>query len=154
MMRMRRSEFDLRQGVWLVPPDRMKGVRQHLVPLSDRVADLIREAVMLNGSGNIDCVFPSPRDCAVSMRPDSVSHAMRTLTQALGIQGASPHDLRRTGATAMTSERLEISPLIRSRVLGHAFDTGGGAAVTSLHYDVTPTRERSGWRSPPGRTCW
>lgn len=133
---MRRSEFDLRQGVWLIPPDRMKGGRQHLVPLSKRVVDLIREAVMLNGSGNIDCVFPNPRDCSVSMRPDSVSHAMRTLTQALGIKGAAPHDLRRTGATAMTSERLEISPLIRSRVLGHAFDTGGGAAVTSLHYDV------------------
>ncbi|MBT9470180.1 MAG: hypothetical protein V4514_05355 [Pseudomonadota bacterium] len=61
---------------------------------------------------------------------------MRLLNQNIGITNATPHDLRRSGATAMTSERLEISPLIRSKVLGHAFDTGGGAAVTSLHYDA------------------
>lgn len=133
---MRRSELDLDQGVWIVPPERMKGGRLHLVPLSERAIALIKEAVALNGDLETDCVFPNPRDPSMSMRSDSVSHAMRLLNQVIGIKDATPHDLRRTGSTAMTSERLEISPLIRSKVLGHAFDTGGGAAVTSLHYDA------------------
>lgn len=133
---MRRSELDFSQGIWLIPPERMKGGKQHLVPLSGRVMDLISEAIWLNGPDETDCVFPNPRDRSMPMRPDSVSHAMRLLNDALGIKNATPHDLRRTGASAMTSERLEIPPLIRSRVLGHSFDTGGGASVTSLYYDV------------------
>ena len=133
---MRLSELDLSQGVWIVPPERMKGGRLRLVPLSERVIALIREAITLSGDVETDCVFPNPRDPSIPMRADSVSHVMRLLDQVIGIKDATPHDLRRTGATAMTSERLEISPLIRSRVLGHAFDTGGGAAVTSLRYDA------------------
>lgn len=133
---MRRSEIDLMQGVWLIPPERMKGGRLHLAPLSDRVIDLIREAIALNGDVETDCVFPNPRDLAAPMRPDSVSHAMRFLTQAAGIKDATPHDLRRTGGHGDDQRAPRDPPLIRSRVLGHAFDTGGGAAVTSLHYDA------------------
>lgn len=29
------SEFDLNEGLWTIPPNRMKGGRQHVVPLSD-----------------------------------------------------------------------------------------------------------------------
>lgn len=133
---MRWSELDLSQGVWLIPPERMKGNRLHLVPLSSWAVSLIRQAATYSAGTQSDCVFPNPRDASIPMRSDSVSHAMRLLNQIIGIKDATPHDLRRSGATALTSERLEISPLIRSRVLGHAFDTGGGAAVTSLHYDA------------------
>jgi hypothetical protein len=35
----------------------------------------------------------------------------------------------------MTSERLRVSPFVRSLVLSHTTDTGGGAAVSSSHYD-------------------
>ncbi|RYG08532.1 MAG: hypothetical protein EON92_16405 [Burkholderiales bacterium] len=55
---------------------------------------------------------------------------------ATGAADATCHDLRRTGSTIMTSERLGISPFTRSQVLGHGTDTGGGAAVSSAHYDV------------------
>jgi integrase len=58
------------------------------------------------------------------------------LCAALGIAPASPHDLRRTGSTALTSERIGVSPFIRSLVLAHRSDTGGGAAVSMTHYDV------------------
>ena len=61
---------------------------------------------------------------------------MAELTTALGINDATPHDLRRTGSSAMTSERLGISPFIRSKVLGHISDAGGGAAVSASHYDA------------------
>lgn len=54
---------------------------------------------------------------------------------ALKLPSATPHDLRRTGATNLTSERLGIPRFIVSQVLAHAGDTGGAAAVTGLHYD-------------------
>lgn len=69
------------------------------------------------------------------MQPSSLTHAMARVTRALNIPNATVHDLRRTMSSAMTSERLKISPFIRSLILAHAA-TGGGAAVSSVHYDV------------------
>jgi integrase len=61
---------------------------------------------------------------------------MAELTAALDIPDATPHDLRRTGSSTLTSERIGASPFIRSKVLGHTSDAGGGSAVSSAHYDV------------------
>jgi len=136
---MRLSEIDRRQALWRIPADRMKGGREHLVPLPPEALRLIEQAIALNADrklANDGPVFPSPRDPVKSMRPDSVSHAMAAITSSLGIKDATPHDLRRTGASALTSERLGISPLIRSKILGHSSDSGGGAAVSSAHYDA------------------
>lgn len=36
------SEFDLQAGVWTVPADRMKAAREHLVPLSRQVLEILR----------------------------------------------------------------------------------------------------------------
>jgi hypothetical protein len=41
--------------------------------------------------------------------------------------------LRRTGATALTSERLGVPRFIVSRVLNHASDTGDSAIVTATY---------------------
>lgn len=54
----------------------------------------------------------------------------------LELPPATPHDLRRTGATNLTSERAGVPPFLVSQVLGHAGDTGGAAAVTGRHYDL------------------
>ncbi len=139
------SEVNLDEAVWLIPGPRMKARKPHLVPLPPATVDLIREAMRLaEGSQPISHtgarpndfpVFPSPRDPSKPIKPGSVTHAMAPVMKALGIVGASPHDLRRTGSTALTSERLGVSPLIRSLVLSHTTDTGGGAAVSGRHYD-------------------
>jgi integrase len=134
------SELDLDHGTWLIPGERMKGGVPHLVTLPPRSVELIREAVALargdRGNSEPEFVFPSPRNKEKPIRPDSITHAMAGLCAVLGIMDASPHDLRRTGSTVMTSERLGISPFIRSKVLGHRSDTGGGAAVSMIHYDT------------------
>ena len=142
-------ELNLAQATWLIPAERMKGGQPHLVPLPPKALVLIREALELaqerwaaisagdpRARANDLPVFPSPRDPSKPIRPDSVTHAMAAACALVGISGAGPHDLRRTGSTAMTSERLGIAPFIRSRVLSHQGDTGGGAAVSSAHYDV------------------
>jgi integrase len=109
------------------------------VTLPPLAVTLIKDAMKIAKDGREQQpapVFPSPRDPAKSIRPDSITHGMAGLCAILEIKDASPHDLRRTGSTIMTSERLSISPFIRSKILAHNSDTGGGAAVSSAHYDA------------------
>jgi integrase len=130
------SELDLDQGLWLIPAERMKGNREHLVPLPPVAIGLIREAMRLRPGVDSIFVFPSPRRAVDKpMREDSVTHAMEGIVKALGIENASPHDLRRTASTFATSERVGVTPFIRSKLLAHSTPSGGGAAVSNIHYD-------------------
>ena len=82
------SEFDLEAAVWTIPGERMKGGRDHRVPLSDRALALLDEARALDdGSG---LVFPSP----VGRKPMSNS-MLSQLLRELDID-AVPHGFRST----------------------------------------------------------
>jgi len=150
---MRAAELNLDEGTWLIPGERTKSGKPHLVLLSPLAVELVGEALNLAKIGREKApasVFPGLRDGAKSIRADSVSHALADVAKVCGIDGITVHDLRRTGATVMASERLGVSPFIVSRVLGHTSDTGGGAAVTLQHYnlyDYAPEKRRAleGW---------
>lgn len=138
---MRADELRLDEGVWLLPPERVKGGRAHAVALTPAAVVLIREAITLATPKDSkepapEWVFPSRLRSLGPIRPRSLSHAMTDLTTALGIPDATPQDLRRTGSSALTSERIGVSQFVRSQVLGHASDSGGGASVSRAHYDV------------------
>jgi len=136
---LRRAELDLENRTWLIPAERMKGGKAHLVPLTIEAVKLIEEALRLADFGRekpSPCVFPGRRDPAKPMRPDSLSHALADVAKAAGVEGVTVHDLRRTGAFVMASERLGVLPFVVSKVLGHSGDTGGAAAVTLRHYAV------------------
>jgi integrase len=133
------AEINFDDAVWTIPAHRMKGGRPHSVPLPPRSMALIEEAIGLAkkvGGADVKSVFPNARDADSSVDPMSLSRALARLSATAGIEGATLHDLRRTGATALTSERLGVSPFIRSKVLGHVTDAGGGAAVSMVHYDT------------------
>ncbi|UDL87015.1 tyrosine-type recombinase/integrase [Mesorhizobium sp. PAMC28654] len=133
---MRWDEIDRAAKTWLIPADRMKGKKAHMVPLSTAAIALLDEAkAAVDGDGS-DFVFPSPRsedDQPLDRR--AFSRAMKRLVEAVKIGAATPHDLRRTGATLLTSERIGFSRFIVSQVIAHAGDTGGAAVVTGKHYD-------------------
>lgn len=133
------SEVNIDDAVWHIPAARMKGGRPHTVPLSPYALSLIDEAIKLSkklrGDDSI-FVFPNARHENAAVDPMSLSRALARLANTAGVTAASLHDLRRTGATALTSERLGVSPFIRSKVLGHSTDAGGGAAVSMIHYDT------------------
>jgi integrase len=117
----------------------MKGGRPHTVPLPAQSVALIQEAIELSrkiGGDDATLVFPNARHAETAIDPMSLSRALARLSASAGVDGATLHDLRRTGATALTSERLGVSPFIRSKVLGHTTDAGGGAAVSMVHYDT------------------
>ena len=146
------SEINVAEKTWLVAADRMKGRRQHLVPLPTRAVELIDEAQRLGADArkanikklrelrqpipNDWPLFPSPRDAAKSIKADSLTHALAAVYAALGVEDASVHDLRRTGSTVLTSERLGVSPFVRSLVLSHTTGADGGASVSREHYDA------------------
>lgn len=133
------SELDLEQLIWRLPAERSKNGREHLIPLQERAVELIREAQELRPEAegvNDRPLFPSRRDPTKPMHPDTLSHVMVDMLAALKLPAAGPHDLRRGGSSALTSERIGVSPFIRSLVLGHVSDAGGGAAVSRQHYDV------------------
>ncbi|MDE3811633.1 tyrosine-type recombinase/integrase [Sinorhizobium meliloti] len=132
------SEIDRNARTWLIPAERMKGGKAHLVPLSDLALRLLDEtALAAEGKVKSAYVFPSPRsEKDKPMDRRAFSRAMNRIVAALQLVDATPHDLRRTGATNLTSERVGIPRFIVSQVLAHSSDTGGAAAVTGKHYDL------------------
>lgn len=130
---MRWEEVDESRRLWTIPATRMKGKRAHVVPLSDLALSLLDEA--RHTIGGEAFVFQSPRtDTHLERR--AFTRAMKRITDAIGIANATPHDLRRTGATMMTGEALGIPRFVVSQILAHAGDTGGAAAITGKHYDL------------------
>lgn len=131
------NEIDREARTWLIPAERMKGGKPHLVPLSDLALKLLDQAKAASPVEASAFVFPSPRsedDRPMDRR--AFSRAMARIDALIGLDGATPHDLRRTGATNLTSERIGIPRFIVSQVIAHASDTGGAAAVTGKHYDL------------------
>ena len=79
------TEIDLKARTWTVPAERMKALRQHVVPLSDTAIALLKALPRFE---NCDLVFPSARlgqlsDMSLSavlkrMKVDAVPHGFRS----------------------------------------------------------------------------
>ncbi|MGI9364226.1 MAG: tyrosine-type recombinase/integrase, partial [Rhizobiaceae bacterium] len=126
------SEIDREKRIWLLPPERTKNKRAHVVPLSPLALDLIDRALSVR-SVESDYVFPSPRNADQPINPQAMTRAFIRMKQALELGDIRPHDLRRTGATNLTGEELGFPRFIVSQVLNHSGDTGNSAAVTSVY---------------------
>jgi integrase len=131
------AELDLPAKIWTIPASRAKNGRAHIVPLSGDAIALIEEARSLRmiypEMAKGDPLFPTARGAAKAIDPDNLTRAFIDLAKAAKVDDARLHDLRRTGATAMTSERIGIPRFIVSRVLNHASDKGDAAAVTAVY---------------------
>ena len=79
------NEFDLDSKSWTIPASRMKGSREHRVPLSDMALGVLSDAEFQYGGSGL--VFPSPTE-----RPLSDS-TMSKLLRELGVD-AVPHGFR------------------------------------------------------------
>ncbi|CAN5352878.1 tyrosine-type recombinase/integrase [soil metagenome] len=90
------AEFDLDNATWLVPAERMKMRRPHIVPLSKQAVTALRELHALTGGGKV--LFPSYR------KPGQVMSAT-TLNQSLKRMGYggrfSSHGFRSTATTLL-----------------------------------------------------
>jgi len=131
------SEIDRAGRLWILPGERTKNHRSHVVPLSDTALSILDDAFALamgrRSSEWRGYAFPSPRDKRKPVTRRALSRAMQRMCKATGIEDATPHDFRRTGSTNLTGERIGIPRFIVSRILNQISDTGGAATVTGVY---------------------
>lgn len=101
-------EFDLDDGVWTIPKERMKGKRAHTVPLSDRAVALLRS---LPREGEF--VFPGMR----AHQPIS-NMAMSAVLSRMGRDDVTTHGMRATFRT-WASDRTNYPEHVIEASLAH-----------------------------------
>jgi integrase len=142
------SEFDIDERVWTIPAGKAKNGMAHRVPLSPQALGVLEEIKAANVAQQKGAIldaprrlFPSPRTSRPITGP-AVDHAMRDNRDALGTGDATPHDLRRTAASHMTS--IGINRLVVSKILNHA--EHGVTAVYDRHsYDREKRAALDAW---------
>jgi integrase len=102
------SEFDFERKAWTSPT---KAQHLHEIPLSTLALQIIGRVERCEGA---KLLFSTTGETAAS----GFSKAVFDATQKSGVDGWSPHDLRRTAATGMA--RLGVSKETIARVLDHA----------------------------------
>ena len=133
------SEFDLAGGWWSIPAAKAKNGLGHRVPLPPLGLDLL--AVIGNQAGESPFLFPSPRQ-GQPIHINALAHALRRNRDILGIEPFTPHDLRRTAASHMTS--MGISRLVVSKILNHV--ERGVTAIYDRHsYDDEKRMALDAW---------
>lgn len=103
------AEFDLTKAEWLVPAERMKGGREHRVPLSPAALKLLRALPRVEGT---DLVFPSTKNTPLSDM--TLTKIMRDMGQE-----AVPHGFRSTFRD-WASERTNYPREVAEMALAHA----------------------------------
>lgn len=66
------AEIDFDGALWTIPPERMKGREEHVVPLSVQAVTLLRDLHRLTGTGEF--VFPNYRDATRHMGNTSLNN--------------------------------------------------------------------------------
>jgi integrase len=108
------QELDFDEGLWCVPAARMKGRREHVVPLSRQAIALLNELQPLTGNGRY--IFPSSRSVARPMSDGTILAAVLTLGYERGRMTA--HGFRTVASTLLRESNLWRDEVIEFS-LGH-----------------------------------
>lgn len=112
------SEFELEAGKWIIPAERMKTKREHWVPLSRRVVELLRMHQGLVGT--VGLLFPS-RIFGQPLSEATINKALKSM----GYHGRhTTHGFRAMARTIM-DEYLRIDPRFIEAQLSHEHDSSG-----------------------------
>jgi integrase len=140
------------KAAWLLPAQRSKNGRAHLVPLSTDAVQTISSAIELASDDN-EFIFASPVEKGGPITGHALTVAMRRLTDKVDGTAAkswradppSPHDLRRTVATRLSQLGTPFEDV--AAILNHV-----RTDVTGKHYDhyqraVEKRRALNAWMS-------
>lgn len=133
-------EFDLDDGVWRIPAERMKMKAAHLVPLSTQTVEILRELQPLTGGCRY--LFPGLRTASRPMSENTVNAALR----ALGYSGdeMTGHGFRSMAATRLNE--MGWKPDAIERQLAHAETNKVREAYThAAQYLEERTRMMQAW---------
>lgn len=137
---MRWSELDLEKRLWTLPAERAKNGRQHTVPITDAMFDVLRRAPPFLGS---DYVFTTKGITPISgfgRLKERLDHALPEGTEPWHI-----HDLRRTMSTNMA--QIGIPQAVTEALLNHKTGVVSGvAAIYNVYSYADEKREAlSAW---------
>ena len=132
------ADVDLDAGWWIVPGERSKNGHAHRVPLSALAVGVLRALPRTRASR---WVFPTPRQSATGHRA-RIYKAVHRLRRASGVTDFTPHDLRRTAASGMTS--MGIPRLTVAKLLNHA-ERGVTAVYDRYGYDREKREALEAW---------
>jgi integrase len=130
---LRWSWIDQETGLIALPAAVMKNGREHLLPMSSAVAELVQNLPRLDGD---DRLFRS-RSSASQTVVSGFSKAKRRLDELSGADNWVLHDIRRTVATQMNA--LGVQDTTVDRVLSHVIS--GVSGVYNKHKYLDEKRE-------------
>ena len=119
------AELDLDKRTWTLPATRTKNGREHVVPLSDAAMSIIEKQPRSTAH-----VFNSPLS--------GWSRPKRALDAAMGVEGWTLHDLRRTAATGM--HEIGVAPHVVEAVLNH--QSGHRAGIAGVYNHAVYANEK------------
>jgi len=134
------SELDLDRALWVLPAKKMKMRRQHRVPLSRQVLELLNELKPLTGHGRY--VFPSFHTPRRPMSENTVNTALRRLGYAQDEMTA--HGFRAMAATLLNEMSIWNADAIE-RQLAHMENNGVRRAYTRGEYWEERVRMMQHW---------
>jgi integrase len=126
----------------MIPAERNKSKRAHIVHLSDPAVEIIEQ---LPRAGLL--VFPSRVDTVIKSFSKAKDRVDATMTALCAESGGNPgaawvlHDLRRTATTIMA--RNNVAPHVADKVLNHSVGTGAISGVAAVYnrYEYLPARK-------------
>lgn len=132
---MRWSELDLEKRLWTLPSQRAKNGRQHTVPLTDAMLDVLRKVPRFLNS---DFVFTTKGTTPIS----GFGRLKKRLDKSLheDAEPWTPHDLRRTMSTNMA--QLGVPQPVTEALLNHKTGVVSGvAAIYNVYSYADEKRE-------------
>lgn len=131
---LRWNELDLAKGTWLIPNERTKNHKEHLLHLSKPALQVLGRLPVLDS----EFVFTTTLTTGIS----GYSKAKRKLDALARIDKLwRVHDLRRTAASGMAM--LGVQPHIVERILNHISGSTGGLVGVYQRFEYEDERRRA-----------
>lgn len=128
LLKARWDEFDLDSKVWVVPAERMKMRKAHIVPLANQAIEILEDLKRQNE--NWEYILPSPISSKKHVSVNTVLYAL----YRLGYKGkATGHGFRALAMTAI-KEKLGYRHEVVDRQLAHAHRNSVDAAYDRAQF--------------------
>lgn len=140
------AEINFKEKMWIVPAERMKMRKSHMVPLSKRSLEILQELKILNG--NREFVFPSQHNPRKAMSNNAILKALHSM----GYKGKTTGHGFRALAMSTIKEKLGYRHEVIDRQLAHAHKSEVDAAYDRALFINDRTKMMQEWAEFVGNT--
>jgi len=133
------EEFDLDDGQWKIPAERMKREFPHIVPLSKQAVAVLRELHPFTGPDGL--VFPGVRSAAQPISENTVNAALRRM--GFTAEEMTGHGFRSMASTLLNEQGWEPDAI--ERQLSHIDENEVRAAYNYAQYLPVRRKMMQAW---------